>query len=615
MSLRARRGPALFALALLAALLALVVARPAHAWVDVTIEGDEARVAIQPDGRARVEHRITLKIAGGPLRALDLRGVDRDAVPELDGYVVPEREAQKSSLASAVPVTLELVPPGNKPEADGSPPLSTLRIRFDNERGLGRGVYVILARYTTNLAPRISADGAMAKVTWKGPVWPDGLASVRTTFELPAAPTEPRADDARAQGVAPAGALDPQGADRPLILSTVRRGLKTDALELLRPYVPKGEAAIWNFHADLRAFSLTAPPKALPAPSPKPADLLGEPALRTLWIALGITIFLAYSVIVALKSAEVAREAIAAGTTAAPVVPLPPTVRALLAGALLTLGLWIELFARRATIGAALVLFASLLAAHRPPPWKRGSRLRGPGKWLPVAEAKAFGDPPRAPGGYLDVSTRPGKVVFALALLAFGAGVALLHEESPYQASLVAFDITALLAIFGTGMRKGLPPDPGKAPARFLRDVARRLAKLHRRDPLRVIGRIRVPEGASEPDELRLSIAPRRAIQGFGAIEIGVTFAPGMGGPIGLPEILLRVNEASACEAALAEVGKLGRAARGRKAKERVLSFSPRLPTARMTAALASKLVAAVTATAAQAEGTASEPARARRAA
>jgi hypothetical protein len=613
MSLRARRGPALVALALFAALL-LAWTRPALAWVDVTIEGDDVRVSVAADGKARIEHRITLKIAGGPLRALDLRGVDHDAVPDADGYVVPQREAASNSLASAVPVALELMPPGNKPEPDGSPARSTLKIRFQNDRGLGRGVYVVLARYTTNLAPSIRADGALAKVVWTGPLWPDGLASVRTTFELPAAPTEPRTDESMARSAEPGDPREPSAADRPLVLSTLRRGLKTDAIELLRPYVPKGEVPTWAIRADRRAFTITTPAPRKPELRSGAAAFFSEPALRTLWIAFAVALFLLYSVVVALKSAAVAREASAAGTHARPLVPLPATLRALLAGAFLVAGLWIELLARKATLGALLVLAASLLAAHLPPAWKRGSRLRGPGRWLPVAESQAFNDPPREAGGALDVSTRRGKVVFSLVLLALGAGVVALHDLSPYQAQLVAFDATALLAVFGTGLRSGLPPDPGKAPTRFLRELARRLRKTPGGRELRIIGRIRVPEGATEPDELRLSVAPRASIQGFSAIEVGVVHVPGIGGPIGLPEVLLRVGEGSPCEIALGDLPKLGRCARGRKPKERVIGLSPRLPTVRMTAGLVLRLVAMVSAPSAE-KAAPTTPARDRRAA
>ena len=141
MSLRARPGPAPALLAILVACLVFLgTARPALAWVDVNVEGDDVRLTIEPTGAVRVEHRITLKIAGGPLRAIDMRGVDRDAVPEADGYVVPQREAIASSLASAIPIATEVMPPADKPEADGTPALASLRIRFQNEGGLGRGV-------------------------------------------------------------------------------------------------------------------------------------------------------------------------------------------------------------------------------------------------------------------------------------------------------------------------------------------------------------------------------------------------------------------------------------------------------------------------------------------
>ena len=532
MPLRARRGPALLALALFAALL-LAWARPALAWVDLTIEGDDARVTLQPNGAARVEHRITLKIAGGPLRALDLRGVDRNAVPELDGYIVPLREANQHSLASAVPITVELMPPGNKPEPDGSPALSSLKIRFQNEKGIGRGVYVVLLRYTTNLANRITADGAMARVVWKGPLWDYGLDSVRVTFELPAAPSEPRVADSPTRAQEPA---DPRAAG-PLILSTVKRGLKTDSIELLRPYVPKGEAPIWAIHANLRALTVTTPRRSQPAPSLNPGgSTITAPAFRTLGLACAAALFLLYSVLCALKSSEVAKAATAAGATARPVIALPAPLRAVLAGASLVGGLWVELVAQKATLGA--LLGARRLAARGAPPAALEAGLGAPpwpGALAPRGRGAGLSRSAAAAGGWLDASTRPGKVMLLLALAALGAGVAALNEISTYQAQLVAFDATALLAVFCTGLRSGLPPDPGQAPTRFLREVARRVRKALPKDELRIIGRIRVPEGSAEPDELRLSIAPGLHSRGSGRLRSGWFMCRGRAGPSGCP--------------------------------------------------------------------------------
>jgi hypothetical protein len=600
MSPRARRGPApaLFALAL-ACLVSLCAPRSARAWVDVNVEGDDVRLTIAPSGQVRVEHRITLKIAGGPLRAIDLRGVDRDAVPEVDGYVVPLREAQANSLASAVPIATELMPPGNKPEDDGSPALPVLKIRFQNDRGLGRGVYVILVRYTSNLANRITLDGAMARVSWRGPVWDDGLDSARVTFDFPAAPNEPRFDD----GAPGLGDVAPTAAGNvaaPVTLSTLRRSITRDAIELMRPYAPKGERITWSVRADARALRGALPDPSRSATPVISEDGLAAPALRALVLAGAFTIFLIYALLVGRKSVDVARAAEAAGAAARPLVRLPMVLRALLAGASLIAGLTVELVLHRATLGALLVLAATIFAAHLPAHWKAGARLRGPGRWLPVAETEAFRDPPRAPGGHLDASTRNGRIVLLLVLAAAAGGVYLLSDISPYQAQIVAFDFTAVLAIFGTGLRSSLPPDPGSAPASFLRKVAKLVRREQRKDLPRIVGRIRIPEGSSEPDELRLAVLPRAAIAGFVTIEIGVVHVAGAGGSIALPEVLLRVTDGSECDQALQPLSRHGRSMRGRKAGERVYAFSPRLPTARMTAGLVTRLARAVAAPAAQ---------------
>ncbi|MEP7124074.1 MAG: hypothetical protein ABJE95_24315 [Byssovorax sp.] len=594
MSPRARRGPApaLFALAL-ACVVFLCAPRSARAWVDVNVEGDDVRLTIAPTGQVRVEHRITLKIAGGPLRAIDLRGVDRDATPETDGYVVPQREAQSSSLASAIPIAAELMPPGNKAEDDGSPPLAVMKIRFQNDRGLGRGVYVILVRYTSSLANRVTLDGAMARVSWRGPIWDDGLDSARVTFDFPAAPNEPRLDEG-APGFGDVAPTAVGSAPAPITLATVKRSVTRDAIELMRPYAPKGERITWAVRADARALRGALPDTSRAAPTFVNEDGLAAPARRALVLACAFAIFAAFALLVARKSIDVARSAGSAGATARPLVRLPMILRALLAGMSLVAGLAVELVLHRATLGALLVLAATLFASHLPASWNAGARLRGPGRWLPVAEAEAFRDPPRAPGGHLDASTLNGRIVFLLVLAAFAGGIYLLSDISAYQSQIVAFDFTALLAVFGTGLRSSLPPDPGSAPASFLRKVAKLVKREQRKDLPRIVGRIRVSEGSAMPDELRLAVLPRAAITGFVTIEIGVVHIAGSGGSIALPEVLLRVTDGSECDKALQPLSRHGRSMRGRKAGERVYAFSPRLPTARMTAGLVTRLARAV---------------------
>jgi hypothetical protein len=587
MSRRARA--AIAALAVASPVLAAPV-RAARAWVEVHVEADDVRIAVEKTGDARVEHKIVLKIAGGPLRSFDLRGVDADAVPDPEGYVVPQREAARGSLASAVAAVAERLPLETRPRPDGSPPPTVLRVRFDRDKGLGRGVYVLLVRYATHFVAQAPPGGALARLSWRGPVWEDGFDSARITFDLPAAPTEPRPDDA------PDPAAD--GAPRaPLVLSSVRRGAARDQIELVRPYAPKGESIRWGLLADPRAFRSPPPPASSRPGARSVVGALADSANRALVVAGALALFVAYSVLVALKAVETARLARAAGAEASPLVPLPPAARSVLAGAALVVGLLVQLALERATLGALLVVAAVALAAHRTPRWRKVG-LRGPGRWLPVGEAAALAGPPRPRGAYLDVSTRAGKALLLVLLGAVAAVVAWLHETAPYRAGLLALDATALLAVFCTGRLAELPPDPATAPARLLRAVGKRIRKGLPAGDVRLVGRIRLPEGSEHPDELRLGVVPRTAPPGFVAIEIGVVHVRGAGCALALPEVILRVTKGSPCEAALAALARHGRSARGRRPGELAVVFSPLLPTARMTAGIALRLVRALTSTA-----------------
>ncbi|WP_437965459.1 hypothetical protein WMF04_38365 [Sorangium sp. So ce260] len=632
-----RPGPALL-LPFLAALVSIAFALPARAWVEVHVAGDDVRLAIDRAGAATVEHKVTLKISGGPLRALDIQGVDPDAELDPGSYAVPLKAAEASSLASATPVALELLPPDLRPREDGTRRPPALRARFDG-KGLSRGVFVLFFRYRTDLMKRglIQQDGPSARISWTGPLWDDGYDSARLTVAIPAAPDEPRVDEGRADEAGEAPAADALAA--PSTLSTLRRSVDKDELELLRPYAPKAEPIRWSVRADARAF------QPEPAAAPPGADALGRLAdaaaaspdrSRTLYLAAGAALFALYSALVALKAREHERLARAAGVAPRPLIPIPLAPRAALAGLALVAGVALELLLRDGTAGAALVAAATALAAHRTPrPERSGAALRRPGKWLPVAEAEAFREPPRVRGVYLDVSTRAGKALLAALLAALGAGVYAVAGASPYHAQLLALDATALLAIFCTGRLAELPADPAARPVAFLRDVARRVrrslkapaapraaaktpagaaaktpagaaASAAAKAPagaaraaataseLRIVGRLRIPDGSPDADELRLGLSPRAALPGFVAIEVGVVYASGAGGAIGLPEVLLRVTPGSPCERAVERLARSGRSSRGRRPGERVLAFTPRLPTARMTAAIAAALARAV---------------------
>jgi hypothetical protein len=579
--LRARALPAVAT-----ALVSAAVSRTAGAWVEAHVVADDVRITIERDAPARVEHRITVRVAGGPLRALDLRGVDGDAEPEAEAFVVTERDAARKSLASAREVTAELIPPDIKPQKDGSPSPSVLRLRL-GEKGVGRGTYVVQVRYRTRLAERgfVTHEGTVARVRWQGLTWEDGFDSARVTFDLPAGPVPPHLEERPAVG----------GVDAPLVLSTVRRKAERDEIELLRPYSPTGEAISWGFVADGRAFAKAAPPER-PADAPmisiaRPGGAPGR--LGALWLAAATAGFLGWALLVARKVREVTVSALAAGTRPAPLIPMPLLVRAPLSAAALGLSAWLQVVQRAWTPAALALLFAAALVIYKVPVWPRSFFLRRPGRWLPVAERDAFAPPPRPRGAFLDVSTRAGKALFVLALAAFAGLHVLAADVSRHLSMMIALDAVLVLALFGTGRMRELPPRPVDAASPFLREVAGRLGKTLG-ESARIVGRIRVPDGEATADELRLSVVPRPAAAGFRALETGVVIAPGMGGAALLPGVILRYTEGSPCEAQLGGLVRAGKLSRGKKPGEVAVVFTPRLPTTRVTADLAARLARAV---------------------
>jgi hypothetical protein len=154
----------------------------------------------------------------------------------------------------------------------------------------------------------------------------------------------------------------------------------------------------------------------------------------------------------------------------------------------------------------------------------------------------------------------------------------------------MAADSVFLLAVFGMGMGRSLPPDLTVEPARFLRRLATTIRKRKDIPDLRIVARLRVPAGEVDADEVRLLLAPRNALRGFTCIEVGVTYAIGLGARVAMPEVLVRVLSGSRCDEALRTVARMGRVTPGRKRGERVLCLAPRFPTVKMTAEIAAAL-------------------------
>jgi hypothetical protein len=178
-----------------------------------------------------------------------------------------------------------------------------------------------------------------------------------------------------------------------------------------------------------------------------------------------------------------------------------------------------------------------------------------------------------------------------LALAACGAIAHVASRSSAYAGWLVLLDSAVLLPIFGTGLRRDLPPDPVRGLGPTLGRMARDLRK---KSGLRVVAWGRVGADDDRIDEVRLLCVPRLARKGLNGIEIGLVPANGAGGRVDWPEILVRATQASPCHRALAALMPDRRWTPGRKPQEMVTSLRPALPSRAMTVALARRLVAAV---------------------
>jgi hypothetical protein len=304
-------------------------------------------------------------------------------------------------------------------------------------------------------------------------------------------------------------------------------------------------------------------------------------------VLLGVLMF-GFSALVGAKSQRVRADARGIARPQA-FVPWPTPARALFAGPLLATGVAQQVSLESPWWGTCLVAAAMAMAAYRHPTWLQ--RPRGPGRWLPVADREAFcadGANSGAKRSFLDASTREGLACFAASLVGCVALGYAVSRSSTYGAYLVLFDSAVLFAIFGTGLRRDLPPDSVCDLGPMLGRIARELRKT---PELRAIAWAHAPEGGADFDEVRLLCVPRRALAGFAGVEIGLLPANGAGGRMDWPELLVRVNDGSPCQRALSEAMPDRRWVPGRRKNEKILWLRPTLPTAAMTAALARRVL------------------------
>lgn len=538
---------------------------PCWAWLETRLRSHTATVDVERSGHASVAHEMTLHIRGGPFKSFELAGADSDAEPLPDATVV---KVSSAGGDTAIPLLVER-------RDDG-----TLRVEVDHEKGLRTGVYLFRFGYRTKLLERdlIRSFGSSVEVRWIGPRFDDGLDSARVVMRLPPSSKAPQLPTSSS-----AGPVDPADELGGVFIANLKRTPDKDEVEIVRPHVARGEPVVWRVRVDPAVFDAFSKPATAKSAEPV-LPSLEKPRKRLFWLGVAGVVAVLYGLLVAWKWRLFSRACAVRGASPRALIRLPSALRAALGGALFAGAVLVAVEADRPTIGGALLLGAmacSVFFAARP-----RALLRGPGQWLPLTEADAFGTRrARLPGAFLDSGTLPGFVVFVLTLAGFGAGAALLLDRSPYHALLLLLSSASVLPVFCTGRGSELPPDLFAEPAKLLSWLYR---KLEKRPGLKIVPWARIPNGSADPDELRLLIELSRPRSGLISLEIGVEYQHGAGGAAGQPYAMVRAREGSRCQSHLPRNVSW---TRGRKPEERVLVLRPKLPTKNLCLALIEELV------------------------
>lgn len=549
-----------FALAAVALCAWLVPAR-AGAWQEAHQTGDDMKVRVEPDGTATVEHSIRWRVVRGPLKFIDVRGVDLAAEVEPDVAVASDDgRALTAHLA-------------RRNGADAT----TVRIAPDDLRSLQRGTFTFDVRWRVDLVAThaLSRDGSTWRLALSQPPAAEGFDGSQTSIDLPAAPDPPEPI------VAETGVFD-DGA-----LSTLRRGVDRDVLELARPHVARGESVAWTVRVDGRALSRAAGSRLGSAPSGSPsgaASRARDGCVLSLLAAIGA----AFAGLVHRKTRRLALDCPAPESRPRPLVPAPHAVRAVAGGLALALGVWFEMAGSPSAAGIPIAL-ATLLAAWRPravrPP------ARGPGRWLALRPVDAFAARSSRRGDWFDATTTRGRVA-ALVAGAFVVALGLaIRRVDPEGSWWVAMDAAPLVPLFTTGHVSAAGPVHPRAEAAWL---ARAYGRLRACAGVRVVPWARIaPDGSV--DELRLLVLPRAPMPGLVGIELGLVSSPTPAGAVGMPEVLVRALESTAACGRLAQWAPAARTVTGRRPEERVFLVLPEAPTCRASVDLARRIASAVT--------------------
>lgn len=548
-------------------------------WQEAHRSADDVRIAVGPDGLARVEHHVRYRVVAGRFRSFELTGAFDGAELEPEAHVTVETSPEVRPGAAAKDAK-EAKEPKEPPPAhvERSPKTpGALRITIDDPKGLPRGSYVVDVAYKLDLVATkaIVRDGAMWRLAWTAPAAPEGMDGARVTFELPAAPTEPSLASSEQSSTT---------------IATARHAAGKDELELVRAHVPRGESVTWAVRVDPKAFPQVTSPElrtstpvapAVTAPKDEPRALATAAGLALVAVVLGVAR--------KRKQAALARACAASGALPRPLVPVPASIAPFAYGLSAALAL-AAFLGGSVVVGSSLLVAAMALGAFRPP--RVVARPRGPGRWAEVEDADVLVAPAAVAGegDALDLGTRRGRVTALVVVAIVAAVAALLREHVPYAHVAVPLVATALVPLFATGTRAQLPPSPIALAARFLAPARDALAASVDLSHAALVPIARLREGTKAVDEVRLACAPAVRIPGLRAIELALaTSSEAPEAPI--PQVLVRFDDASAAAAKVAAIAPGMAVVVGRAPEEKVLRVTPRVPTASSAARLVARLL------------------------
>jgi hypothetical protein len=276
-------------------LLVLLVPSGVSAWADASVRSVHARVAVAPDGTARVDLTIFVRVDGGWLEGFEVAGLDPDLAlaPDAPAYATDEAgERWTPDVDVLTGGRVQLAFRGRSPR---------------------RGRLTIGLSYQTTLAHRATEPaGEHVRVRWTLPGWRSGLDGVQVEI------------------IAPPGAIfGPRDeTDSGASLATTREERQSDVLlRWRRAHLPR--TVPWTVAIDVPMAAMSPELRSAPvAALPPPPRSSAAPVVRSdpgpFWLALAV----ALALVALAKLFAVRRLALRSRTEVRGLVPGPLAVRA-----------------------------------------------------------------------------------------------------------------------------------------------------------------------------------------------------------------------------------------------------------------------------------------------